>query len=124
MSREENREPEVLVPPGLVDAIDDALRGLALRRETTTYLALAQALAVPPPHHLRKVMLALELLATRDVLAHAPIRAALVVSRAREPIPAPGFFAHLLKLGAYAGAEEGRPARRWHEAELARIYAR
>ena len=115
MSREENREPEVLVPPGLVDAIDDALRGLALRRETTTYLALAQALAVPPPHHLRKVMLALELLA---------IRAALVVSRTREPIPAPGFFAHLLKLGAYAGAEEGQPARRWHEAELARIYAR
>lgn len=123
MSREGHAEPVIELPPGLLERLDSALRAHAARGETTTYLALAEALAVPLPHHLRKVMVALEQLATRDHEAKRPVLAALVVSRARAPIPAPGFFAHLIAIGAYAGAEDGAAARRWHEAELARVYA-
>jgi hypothetical protein len=117
-----HEEPEIAIPPGLVDAIEARLTTLVARRETTTYLALAEALRVAPPHHLRKVMRALEVLASRHHEAGRPLLAALVVSRVRAPIPAPGFFAHLTSLGAYAGPEEGDAARRWHEAELARIF--
>jgi hypothetical protein len=122
MSREGHAEPVIEVPPGLLERVDDALQACALRRETTTYLALAEALAVPLPHHLRKVMVALEQLASRDHAAGRPILAALVVSRARAPIPAPGFFAHLVSIGAYVGPEEGEVARRWHERELLRVF--
>jgi len=116
-------EPEVPIPVGLVAALEAHLAQLAARRETTHYLAVARALAVRPPHHLRKVMRSLEELASRHHAAGQPLLSALVVSRVRAPIPAPGFFAHLATLGAYAGAEEGEEARRWHQAEIARIFA-
>lgn len=119
----EPHEPPVEVPEGLEPRVAAALAALVAERRTTTYLELARALAIPPPHHLRKLIRCLEALAAIDFAAGRPIAAALVVSRAREPIPAPGFFAHLIRLGAYHGAEEGEPARRWHAAELARVFA-
>ncbi|MBM4376207.1 MAG: hypothetical protein FJ095_14080 [Deltaproteobacteria bacterium] len=117
-------EPFVAIPDGLLERLDAHLVALARAGGTTTYLEVARALAVPPPHHLRKLILALEALATRDHAGGAPILAALVTSRVREGLPAPGFFAHLAQLGGYRGAESGPEARRWHEAEVARVVAK
>ena len=59
-------EPFVAIPDGLLERLDAHLVALARAGGTTTYLEVARALAVPPPHHLRKLILALEALATRD----------------------------------------------------------
>lgn len=123
MSRAGSQEPHIEVPLWLEEALERALRELAARRQTTTYRALADALCVPPPYHLRQVMLALEARATKDHARGRAFLSALVVSRTRGPLPAPGFFAHLKTVGAYAGAEEGEDARRWHERELVRVFA-
>lgn len=120
----EPEEPPVTIPDDLVARLEGHLDALAREGRTATYLEVARALAVPPPHHLRKVIVALERLAAQDLGAGAPLRSALVTSRVREGLPAPGFFAHLARLGGYHGPEAGPEARRWHAAEVARVVAR
>jgi len=115
-------EPEVAVPAGQRDRLEQALFALAAARATASYVDLARQLAVAPPHHLRKLIVTLEQLATEHHEAGLPIYSALCVSRVREGLPAPGFFAHLSRIGAYDGSEDGESARAWHAAELERIF--
>lgn len=117
-----SEEAAIELPEDLEVRVEAALLARIGERRTVTYLELARALAIPPPHHLRKLILCLESLATRDHAAGRPLRSALVVSRVRAPIPAPGFFAHLARIGAYSGPDEGEAPRRWHEGELRRVF--
>ncbi len=75
------------------------LKVRAARRGTTTYRDLAKALELDPPNAIHRVTEALEVLMHEDHEDGAPLIAALVVSKARSGVPAPGFFT----LGAFAG---------------------
>ena len=57
-----------------------------------TYAELADAAQVSAPHRIHKLTVWLEALIEKDHQSAKPIRAAWVVSRHREQIPAPGFF--------------------------------
>lgn len=74
-----------------------------IQRRTLTYLEVADALAMPGPQRIHKTARLIEILLKRDVEAGRPPRAALVTSRARTGLPAPGFFDRARRLGLYDG---------------------
>ena len=100
------------------------LERLAARGQTATYQEVAQALGLRPPHTIHRLTLALEELLAADAAAGRPLLAAVVVSRSRGGLPAPGFFARLRALGLYAGADAGAPAAARHRELLAEVFAR
>jgi hypothetical protein len=57
-----------------------------------TYQALAKALELAPPNTIHKLTVALERLIEEDAAADRPLISALVISKARDGLPAPGFF--------------------------------
>lgn len=63
------------------------------------YAQLAEALALPQPHSIRRAALLLEALMAEDAAARLPFLAALVVSPRRGLLPAPGFFEAAAALG-------------------------
>ncbi len=98
------------------------LRELLLSTAATiTYEQVAQALKLQPPCTIRQVIAALERLMVEDAQAGRPLLAARVVSRARDGLPAAGFFDLAQRLGCHAGALQGESARCFHQAELARL---
>ncbi len=72
---------------------------LAREHRTLDYLGVADAIGVVPPHRIHQVTRLLEMLMKEDFEAGRPIRSALVVSRARGGLPAPGFFDRARRLG-------------------------
>lgn len=107
----------------LLPALERELRTLARTGTTITYRTLAQRLGLRPPHTIHRTTVLLETLMDRQAAADEPQLASLVISRARQGLPAPGFFVKLQALGLYEGTIEGPEARRRHEAELARVRA-
>ena len=107
----------------LADRLRPLLEDIARRRETLTYAELASAAEVPPPHTIHKTTEALEELMAADVLAGRPLLAAVIVSRRRAGLPAPGFFQRAAELGRYFGPLEGPQAAAFHTLELERIWA-
>ena len=99
------------------------LASAAATSQLITYAELADAAHIPGPHRIHKLTSWLEQLATKDSQAGQPIRSALVISRSRGGLPAPGFFAHCRMLGLYEGPESGAPARRFHLSCLAAFSA-
>lgn len=71
------------------------------------YADLAAAARIPGPHRIHQLTAWLEQLATKDSEAGQPLRSALVISKRRGGLPAPGFFAHCRQLGLYEGPESG-----------------
>ena len=78
------------------------------RRKTVTYLEVATAIDVTPPHRIHQLTELLEALMEHDQENQQPLRAALVVSRTRTGLPAEGFFikAQALDLMLNVTAEE------------------
>lgn len=70
-----------------------------------TYLQAADAIGVPPPHRIHKLARLVEILLKRDIDAKRAPLAALVVSRARSGLPAPGFFDRAARLGIFDGED-------------------
>ncbi len=99
------------------------LERLARERRTETYQDVARALAVEPPKTIHQVTQALETTMAEDASAGRPLLAATVVSRTREGLPAPGFFAKAVELGRYAGPERGAEAADFHARELEAVFA-
>ena len=64
-----------------------------------TYQALAKDLQLSPPNTIQQLTEALECLIEEDAAAGHPLIAALVVSRARGGLPAPGFFERAYRAG-------------------------
>ena len=99
------------------------LMRIAALAEPVTYKALAVALAVRPPNSIHQVTEALEALMLEDALRERPFIAALVVSRARDGLPAPGFFDTARRLGRFDGASLGEEAWGYFSREFANAVA-
>lgn len=80
-----------------------------------TYKDLANALDLSPPNTIHQLTVALECLIEEDAAAARPLIAALVVSKSRGGLPAPGFFDCARRVGRL----EGDPS----EPESAAFYA-
>lgn len=83
-----------------------------------TYQALAKALGVVPPNTIHQLTDALECLIAEDAAAERPLIAALVISKARSGMPAPGFFECARRVGRFKGAPLGPEAAAFFAAEL------
>lgn len=105
-------------PPVDAGALSAYLDALARERRTATYQEAALALGLEPPQTIHRLALALEASMSEDAAAGRALRAASVVSRAGDGLPARGFFAHARTLGRYQGEETGADARAFHAAEL------
>jgi hypothetical protein len=95
----------------------------AKRQVPITYQELAKALQILPPHSIQQVTEALERLMEEDAAADRPFIAALVISKARGGLPAPGFFDCARRLGRFAGDPNGQDAWSFHAAELDAVFA-
>lgn len=104
-----------------VAALRTWLEPVAERGETRTYQQVAAGLGLEPPKTIHRVTQALERLMAEDAAAGRPLLAAVVISRTRQGLPAPGFFARARELGCYDGPESGSEAARWHATERERL---
>ena len=86
--------------------------------QTITYAELADAASIPNPHRIHKLTEWLENSIRKDQKAGKPLRAALVISRKRGGLPAPGFFILCRELGLYQGAVSGQHASRFHKTTI------
>ncbi|MEQ9259503.1 MAG: hypothetical protein RIG84_10415 [Roseovarius sp.] len=72
-----------------------------------TYQRLAKDLELSPPNTIHQLTAALECLIEEDAAASRPLIAALVVSKARDGLPAPGFFDCARRVGRFEGDPSG-----------------
>ncbi len=126
----EKAELEFLVMPGeawpvgkrgmssLPKRVREHLKEFARRRETITYHDVAKGLEVQPPNTIHQVADALEVLMREDHATGAPFLAALVVSKVRNGMPAPGFFYFARMLGRFKGSDTGSDTQTYHASEL------
>lgn len=105
-------------PPILTRRIRAHLQRIAVKAETITYKALADAVGVAPPNTVHQVTEALEHLILEDAANGHPFIAALVVSRARGGLPAPGFFDCASRAGRFHHDLSGPEAWIFHRAEF------
>ena len=94
------------------------LQALAARRVPITYRDVAKAMLLSPPHTIHQVTEALEQLMAEDAAADCPFIAAMVISKWRGGLPAPGFFDCAARLGRFAGAATGPDARAFYAGEF------
>ena len=94
------------------------LRKVAEQRLPVTYQEVAKALGLTPPNTIHQVTEALEHLMTEDAAADRPFIAAIVISKARGGLPAPGFFDCAARLGRFDGDAVGTEAWAFHAAEF------
>ena len=87
-------------------------------RRTLTYLEVADQIGLEPPRRIHRTTRLIEQLLNEDVRAGRLPLAALVVSRVRDGLPAPGFFDRARRLGMDPGTD---PAS-FHRAMLEKIY--
>lgn len=100
--------------PPLNTKVRAYLGQVARRRVPITYKELARALQLSPPNTIHQVTVALECLMEEDAAAGRPLIAALVISKARGGLPAPGFFDCARRLGRYSGTEDDPDAWTFH----------
>ena len=91
-----------------------ALNSAIASRHLISYAELADIAQIPPPHRIHKLTIWLETLIDNDHQSAKPLRAAWVVSRQREQIPAPGFFMKCHEIGLYDGPVKGPQATAFH----------
>ncbi len=94
------------------------LRIVAEQRLPVTYQEVAKALELTPPNTIHQVTEALEHIMTEDAATDCPFIAAIVISKARGDLPAPGFFDCAARLGRFDGDAAGLEAWAFHAAEF------
>ena len=94
------------------------LQALAALRVPITYRDVAKAMLLSPPQTIHQVTEALEQLMAEDAAADCPFIAAIVISKWRGGLPAPGFFDCAARLGRFVGDATGPDARAFHVAEF------
>ena len=105
-------------PETLARRLRAHLQALATLRLPITYREAAKGLLLSPPNTIHQVTKALEQLMAEDAAADRPFIAAMVISKARGGLPAPGFFDCAARLGRFAGDATGLDARVFHAAEF------
>lgn len=93
--------PDASAQDTLADRVRAYLCGLLPQDAPVTYQALAKTLQVPPPNTISQLTVALEDLITEDAAAGHPLIAAMVISRLRGGLPAPGFFESARRSGRH-----------------------
>jgi hypothetical protein len=109
--------------PSARDRLRADLRLVAALGATVTYHEAARGIGLRPPHVIHSVTTLLEELMEEDASAGHPFIAAIVVSRARDGLPGPGFFAAAARLGRFDGDPWSDAAMAYHAAELALAHA-
>ena len=94
------------------------LQALAALRVPITYRDVAKAMLLSPPYTTHQVTEALEQLMAEDAAADCPFIAAIVISKWRDGLPAPGFFDCAARLGRFAGDATGPNARAFYTGEF------
>ncbi len=94
------------------------LEALAALRVPITYREAAKGLLLLPPNTIHQVTEALEQLMAEDAAADRPFIAAMVISKWRDGLPAPGFFDCAARLGRFVGDATGPDVRVFHAAEF------
>ena len=79
---------------------------------------MAKELLLSPPNTIHQVTQALEQIMAEDAAADRPFIAAMVISKWRDGLPAPGFFDCAARLGRFAGDPTGPDARVFHATEF------
>ena len=102
----------------LVDRLRAHLQVVARQRVPITYQEAARVLQLTPPNTIHQVAVALERLMAEDAAANRPFIAAMVISKARGGLPAPGFFDFARRLGRIAGDPAGPEALAFHAQEF------
>jgi len=105
-------------PETLARRLRAHLQALATLRLPITYREAAKALLLSPPNTIHQVTEALEQLMAEDAAADRPFIAAMVISKARGGMPAPGFFDCAARLGRFAGDATGLDAWSFHAVEF------
>jgi hypothetical protein len=90
--------------------------------QTITYIELADAAKIPKPNRIHKLTMWLEDTIREDNASGKPLRAALVISRNRGGLPAPGFFMLCGELGLYRGAVSGQHAAQFHQTTITDLW--
>ena len=111
-------------PGELAARLRPELERLAATRGTISYRDLAGRAGLEPPGIIRRLADALEWLMEEDAAAGRPFLAAVVLSRARPGLPAPGFFERGAALGRFNRSDDITRQERQHAAELERLYGR
>ena len=105
-------------PETLARRLRAFLQAVATRRLPITYREAAKGLRLAPPNTIHHVTEALEQLMVEDAAADHPFIAAMVISKARGGLPAPGFFDCATRLGRFAGDATGQEACAFHGEEF------
>ena len=105
-------------PETLARRLRAHLQALAALRLPITYQEAARALLLSPPNTIHQVTEALEQLMAEDAAANRPFIAAMVISKARGGMPAPGFFECATRLGRFAGDATSLDASSFYADEL------
>ncbi len=91
---------------------------IAKTAKPVTYQLLAKDLELSPPNTIHQLTIALETLIEEDATADRPLIAALVISKARNGLPAPGFFECAKRVGVYYGHTSGPETMAYYESEF------
>ncbi len=94
------------------------LQALATKRLPITYREVAKEHLLLPPNTIHQVTEALEQIMAEDAAADRPFIAAMVISKWRDGLPAPGFFDCAARLGRFVGDATGPDSRVFHAAEF------
>lgn len=105
--------------PGLEAALEDCAR----QRVTLTYGQMAERLDIDGPLRIAKLTGALEILMEHDAKTLQPLRAALVVGRSTDGLPARGFFQKAHSLGLCEYPISPTLARDFHARQLKDLFA-
>jgi len=95
-------------PAATTTVEDNTPETLATLRLPITYLEAAKGLLLSPPNTIHQVTEALEQIMAEEAAADRPFIAAMVISKARGGLPAPGFFDCAARLGRFAGCRLAR----------------
>lgn len=106
----------------LINRLETLLIAAARERRLLTYAEVAHCLELKPPHTIHKAIGLIEAMMRCHAATGAPQLASLVVSKARNGMPAAGFFLLLNELGLYNGPPGGEVARQFHAGTVERCY--
>ena len=110
-------------PETLARRLRAHLQALATLRLPITYQEAAKGLLLSPPNTIHQVTEALEQIMAEDAAADRPFIAAMVISKTRGGLPAPGFFDCAARLGRFASDATCLDAWAFHAVEINAAFA-